>query len=197
MKNKNNKGIWIAALVLAALLAVAGLLYKSLSAGMGGENLRPTQGEGTSGSGSQAEEPRPAPDFTVEDWDGNKVSLADFRGKPVVLNFWATWCGYCKMEMPGFEELYQEMGEDVHFVMLNVTGGRETEEIAKSFIEKEGYQFPVYFDKDMSASMTYGASGLPITFFIDSEGRAIAVGQGALDKESVRRGIQMALDATK
>ena len=61
-----------------------------------------------------------APDFTVEDTDGNKYKLSDFRGKPVIVNFWASWCGPCKMEMPDFEELYKQYGEEINFLMVNM-----------------------------------------------------------------------------
>ncbi|MBP3544577.1 MAG: TlpA family protein disulfide reductase, partial [Lachnospiraceae bacterium] len=65
----------------------------------------------------------PAPDFTVIDAEGNEVKLSDMRGKPVVVNFWASWCGPCKMEMPEFEEVYKELGDEVHFMMVNLTDG--------------------------------------------------------------------------
>lgn len=195
MKNKSNKTIWIGAALLVLLLGGAYVLYNNLSGGAG--NLASTEqnnGQQAGGSGSASiQEPPAAPDFLIQDWDGNEVTLADFAGKPVVLNFWATWCGYCKQEMPDFEAVYQEMGDDVHFIMLNATDGvRETEEGAKKFIEKEGYTFPVYFDKGMETSMDYGASGLPMTVFLDSQGRAIAIGRGALDHDSLLQGIEMA-----
>lgn len=196
MKNKNNKMIWIGGLLLVLLLVGAYVLYSKLSGGMGG-NLAPTEDQGSSTSSSSVQEPPAAPDFLIEDWDGNEFTLADFAGKPVVLNFWATWCGFCKQEMPDFNELYKEMGEDVHFIMLNATDGvRETKEIAKDFIEKKGYEFPVYFDNGLEASMDYGANALPMTVFLDSQGRAIAIGRGALDRESILRGIDMAQEAS-
>ncbi|MBQ4347432.1 MAG: TlpA family protein disulfide reductase, partial [Firmicutes bacterium] len=87
-----------------------------------------------------------APDFTVYDSEGNAVMLSDFIGKPIVLNFWASWCGPCKMEMPEFNEAYAELGEDIQFLMVNVTTGRETQESASAFIEENGYSFPVFYD---------------------------------------------------
>ena len=196
MKNKNNKMIWIGGLLLVLLLVGAYVLYSKLSGGMGG-NLAPTEDQGSNASSTSVQEPPAAPDFLIEDWDGNEFTLADFAGKPIVLNFWATWCGFCKQEMPDFNELYKEMGEDVHFIMLNATDGvRETKEIAKDFIEKKGYEFPVYFDNGLEASMDYGASGLPMTVFLDSQGRAIAIGRGALDRESILRGIDMAQEVS-
>ena len=133
-----------------------------------------------------------APDFTVYDADGNAVNLSDFIGKPVVVNFWASWCGPCKMEMPDFDEKYQENGEKVHFLMVNMTDGfQETLEKAKKFVEESGYTFPVYYDTDMDAAMTYGVNSIPSTYFIDAEGHAIARAAGMIDAETLQYGIQM------
>ncbi len=133
-----------------------------------------------------------APDFTVLDWEGKEVSLKDFRGKPVILNFWATWCGPCKNEMPDFNELYQEYGEEIHFVMVNMTDGTEdTIDSVKEFIEETGYEFPVYFDTEMSAAVAYGVSGIPVTYIIDKDGYAVAKGQGSLTKDILQSGIDL------
>ena len=132
-----------------------------------------------------------APDFTVYDLDGNEVKLSDFLGKPVVLNFWASWCGPCKMEMPDFEEKYKELGDDVQFLMINLTDGRETVEIASAFIEGQGYTFPVLYDTASEAAYTYGVYSIPTTYFIDAEGYGIAHAPGAIDGETLQKGIDM------
>ena len=80
-----------------------------------------------------------APDFTVYDLDGNPVSLSDYFGKPIVLNFWASWCGPCKMELPDFQETYDELGGDVQFLIVNLTdGSRETVETASAYLKEQG-----------------------------------------------------------
>ena len=133
-----------------------------------------------------------APDFTVYDLEGNEVHLSDFRGKPVVLNFWASWCGPCKSEMPDFNEKYQELGDDVQFLMINLTDGTtETVEGASSFIASMGYTFPVFYDTSSMAAARYGVSSIPTTFFIDAEGYAIARATGAIGIDTLQAGIDL------
>lgn len=115
-----------------------------------------------------------APDFTVTDIDGNKVSLSDFAGKPVVLKFWATWCFNCEAEMPSVEEVYQKYGDEVVFLMVNQTDGyQDTVESASLFIKEKGYTFPIYFDTEFIATYAYGAYSIPRTFFIDQNGNLV------------------------
>ena len=125
-----------------------------------------------------------APDFNVYDGDANKVSLSDFRGKPVVLNFWATWCPPCKAEMPHFDEAYAEHGSDVEFMMVNLTdGSRDTVDSVKAFIAENEYTFPVYFDTTYSASNAYSVTSIPATVFINADGTVFATASGSLSKE--------------
>ena len=132
-----------------------------------------------------------APDFTVYDKDGNEVNLSSFFGKPIVLNFWASWCPPCRMEMPDFNEKYLELGDEVHFLMVNMTTGRETKQSAQEFIQEENFSFPIYFDTNQDAAITYSAYSLPTTYFINSEGEAVAQATGAIDIDTLQRGIDM------
>ena len=133
-----------------------------------------------------------APDFTVYDAEGNEVHLSDYFGKPIVLNFWASWCGPCQMEMPDFQEKYLELGEEVAFLMINMTdGGRETVQTASEFIASKGYTFPVFYDTMGMAAGVYGAYSLPTSYFINAQGHVIARAVGAIDGETLQRGIDM------
>lgn len=135
-----------------------------------------------------------APDFTVYDREGGEVRLSEYFGKPIVLNFWASWCGPCQSEMPDFNEKYAELGNEIQFLMVNVTdGARETVETASAFIEQNGYAFPVFYDTSSEASLAYGAYSLPSSFFINAQGQVIAQATGAIDAEILQQGIDMIL----
>ena len=184
---KQRKILLLTVLALVLLLAGAYVLYGTL-----GRNVQADQ-LATKPSSAQATESEsvPAPDFTVYDGQGNPVKLSDFTGKPVVLNFWASWCGPCQSEMPDFQETFAELGEQVQFLMVNATGGRETLESGKAFIENAGYTFPVFYDTQEDASRSYGVSALPTTFFIDAQGNIVTWARGAINKQLLLKGIGM------
>ena len=131
-----------------------------------------------------------APDFTVTDAEGNPVKLSDFRGKGVVLNFWASWCGPCKSEMPHFQEAYEEYGEDVHFLMVNMSEALgDSRANADAFLTEGGYSFPVYYDDNAECAYGYGVSGIPMTFFIDAQGNLVSSKTGMIAKADLERRI--------
>ena len=182
---------WIViVIILAAAFVCVYFLYGTLK-----EKYAPDQFSEVTESGQQEEMDEAAdytaPDFTVYDEDGGEVKLSDYEGKPVVLNFWASWCYYCKEEMPYFDDAC-ENHPDVQFLMVNVTDGRqETVESAREFLEDSGYGFPVVYDMDLDAASAYGVTGLPMTVFIDRNGNLVTYASGMLSKENLEKGIGM------
>jgi len=194
----------VLALAIVALIASAAYLYDTLKGVAAPDRIMTAPAvttEPTETTGAPEETTQPdvaAPGFPVYDADGDQVTLESLRGKPVILNFWATWCGYCVMEMPDFQEAYEEFGDQIHFMMVNVTDGyQETEDTARAFIAGREFTFPVYYDLDLSATNAYGVASMPVTYFIDAEGMAVAYGRGALDAASLRQGIDMLLGETE
>ena len=184
--------IWI--LAFAVVIVGASVLYNRLSGevNLGGIATTPQVVEDP--TGATEEKGSEAPDFTVYDLEGNAHKLSDFRGKPVLLNFWASWCGPCQMEMPDFQKYYESHGDQVHFVIVNLTDGQqETVESASAFIQEKGYTFPVYYDTDIDAAMKYGVSAVPVSYFIDEEGYFVAWAQGALSADMLQQGMDMLL----
>lgn len=190
---KNKKTVIILLIVFIVLIAGASVLYNLLDDVVEPEQIAVHDHDHHS---EKEESPSPnefsAPDFSVTDINGNIVSLLDFSGKPVILNFWASWCGPCKMEMPFFDDAYRTYKDNIHFLMINMTdGSRETIRSASEYIKEEGYIFPIYFDSSAEAAVKYGVSGIPMTIFIDKNGNIVAYAQSAIDRETLQRGIDM------
>lgn len=204
---KKNKTFILLAVLLVILIGGAGFFYNKLSSAYKTDTLtetsqaaeNETESEETEDSQTSSEETdsdenaaETAPDFTMTNASGEEIKLSDFFDKPVVLNFWASWCGPCKSEMPHFEDAYQKYGEDINFVIVNLTdGARETVENASDFIEEQGYTFPLYFDTNTEGAMTYGTYSIPVTYFIGADGVPVAQANGALDAATLQKGLDM------
>lgn len=204
---KKNKTFILLAVLLVILIGGAGFFYNKLRSSYKTDALtetsqaaeNETDSEETEDSQTSSEETdsgenaaETAPDFTMTNASGEEIKLSDFFDKPVVLNFWASWCGPCKSEMPHFEDAYQKYGEDINFVIVNLTdGARETVEAASDFIEEQGYTFPLYFDTNTEGAVTYGTYSIPVTYFIGADGVPVAQANGALDAETLQKGLDM------
>ncbi len=130
----------------------------------------------------------PAPDFTLIDQFGNQHTLSDYQGKTVFLNFWATWCGPCRSEMPEIQQLYEDYGSNEgDLIVLGVAapnvGQEGSEEDIAAFLEENGYTFPVVMDYFGAFSNQYGIRAYPTTFMIDEDGNVFGYVESALTKE--------------
>ena len=174
-----NLKVLLGAVGFIALLVIALIAYNTLSKQVTTDN-------------SSDVDRKIAPDFSMTDSDGNTVKLSDMKGKPIVLNFWASWCSPCKIEMPDFEKAYKEFGDEIQFIMLNLTDGmRETKDIGAKYVREQGYTFPVFFDNKQEGASAYAVRSIPITLFIDKDGYIIAETQGTIDENTLRKGIDL------
>ena len=205
---KKTMGI---ALALVAVLALSFMGYRYLSTHRGGvisspdgvqeivpmtdetETTPDTVPENTPDAAPAEQETYPAPDFTVYTLAGEAAKLSDFAGKPVVINFWATWCPPCRQELPGFENAWQQYGDEVVFLMVEC-GGESADEV-ETFVTEGGYTFPVYVDSDGTAAAAYGINAIPVTALVDGDGNLFAYQVGAVEEESLRGAIDMLLNS--
>ena len=148
----------------------------------------PESGAGQEETDEDAAQTVPAPDFTLVDQYGDEHVFSDYKGKTVLLNFWATWCQPCRSEMPDLQQVYEDYGyNDGELIVLGVAGpnlGREksAEEIT-AFLEENNYSFPVVMDEEGILFYQYGIQAYPTTFMIDQEGNVFGYAQGALTRE--------------
>jgi peroxiredoxin len=124
-------------------------------------------------------EKAPTPDFSLSTPEGKKLSLKDFRGKVVLLNFWASWCVPCREEMPGMEKLYQEYKQK-NFVVLAIAV-KDRKQDAIDFVKELKLTYPIALDPDAQVGSLYGAWGLPATYLIGPKGEGLARGWGPAD----------------
>ena len=138
-----------------------------------------------------------APDFALKDADGKVVHLSDYKGKVVVLDFWATWCGPCRIEIPWFTDL-QRNNKDKGFEVLGVSMDDEGWEVVKPFMGEVGINYRVVIGNDATAQAYGGVDALPTTFLIDREGKIAAVHVGLASKKDIVNGVEeLLLDTPK
>lgn len=155
---------------------------------------------GTASSNKPEENKTPAIDFELKDQYGKTHKLSDYKGKVVFLNFWATWCPPCKMEMPDIQKIYEKyekQGEKSEVVVLSVAAPNTQDEKdidgIKAFLEENGYTYPVLMDDGGYTFGAYRISSLPTTFMIDKEGNVFGYVQGGLTQEAMESIIEQTI----
>lgn len=191
-KKTENKILYIVlASVFVILIAAAVFGYGYLSERFSADDAAGTEQDAQKDAVA-------APEFTVVDNEGKEVSLSDFSGKPVIINFWATWCGPCKSELGAFEEMYSKYGDQVEFMMVNLTDGyRETIQSVSEFVEENSYDFPVYYDTKSSGAYAYSVYSIPFTVMVDAHGNVFNAHTGAMSAQMLENYIVSLLETVE
>lgn len=162
---KRSMIIWAAAILLVAVAIYTTTQYKN--------------------SPTPVQEPEPvvdsmaAIDFSLKDLNGKQVALSDFKGKTIYVNLWATWCGYCTLELPYIEQLYQD-AKDSDLVVLTVDLQETAADVSK-FMTEKNYSFPVLLDTKGEVANMYGVQGIPLSLLIDKDFNIISVHEGYME----------------
>ena len=186
-----NKSLILTGALLVAIIIIAGILYPTLAEKANKAPEITTEQTTSSTDSTNITDNTDYPRYTdIKIFDKNKkeVKLSDFEGKPVILNFWATWCGYCLYELPDFENAFKEYGDDIQFVIVNTDDGIKKGE---KYINSKNYTFPTYYDLDYDAYFTYGLSSLPRTVAIDKDGFVRYNRSGMIDAQILESIINM------
>lgn len=147
---------------------------------------------GTAAEGRASGRPR-APAFELERLAGGSFSLEDGQGKPVVINFWATWCGPCRAETPVKKRLWQDLAGRAHFVGVNLTTSEGGVGEVRDYVEELGITYPILLDRTGRVQQRYAVRGTPTTYIIDAEGRVVHRFMGAMSYRDMKRRVEALL----
>lgn len=189
-KKKRIINIFLLVLVLFAFFLFLNFFSTACNLMPGGIK-RPGQSGTETGEKTAEYAPKigsPAPLFSLRDLEGEVRKLEDFRGNPVILNFWTTWCPYCVDEMPLLQELHTS-GEDVVVLAVNV---RESKESAQKFIADKGFTFPVLLDSEGKVFKSYRLRAYPTTFALNAEGIVTSIKIGAFNAAGLEKLVRSA-----
>ena len=177
-----NLVIWVLAIILVILAAsVFYFKYKPLNEAKQQDVIKTTQtADVDKSSGKEM-----APDFSLKDLNGKSLKLSDYRGKIVILNFWAVWCKYCKIEMPDLNELNKVITKDNDVVLLAIDV-KESITIVKSYLDSNNISLNVLMDNEGAVAQNYGITGYPTTFVVNRDGSVYTKIPGATDKKTLQ-----------
>jgi len=165
----NKRMLFIVIMCLAILSVISACSPKSEKSGPDVASPGVTA-ENEKGAQKGTEVGEVAPDFTLTTVEGKEVSLSSLRGQPVMLNFWATWCPPCQMEMPDIQKFFSRKGQDIKVLAVNLTVSEKAPAQVRDFLNARGYTFPVMLDSKGDVSQQYLVRSIPTTFFIDQKG---------------------------
>lgn len=188
-----KKGLIAALVALAVVVAVAVAAYSALP---GLRASMPYQLKTAAEVDSAAKTALAA--CAIESNDGEAMTLGDITAKshkPIVMNAWASWCPHCVDEMNDYQKLFEEYGDRVDFVMLNVNDTKGEPEAARAFIQEQGYTFPVYFDVDMNVSKALAITGIPVSAVLSGDGDLLLLRSGTINYQAMKGTIESLLSA--
>lgn len=186
-----KKWIVIAVVVLLFGWALYDLLYEpeETATQESGDTVMTAEGPDGQNDSSSFEKGEPAPDFTLPTLSGKEVSLSDYRGTPVIVNFWGTWCPPCRAEMPDMEKVYSSR-DDFEILAVNLTETEATRNDVSQFAGEFDLSFPVLLDRNSDVMAKYEVGPVPTSVFIDKEGKVQSVILGAMNKDLMEQRLE-------